>query len=45
MHGDGDAGDIHQPKRPHANVEGAFGGCFDGGDIGHIFFEHARGLV
>ena len=45
MHRDGDAGDIHELKRAHTDFKRLFGGFFDGGNIGHIFFQHTGRLV
>ena len=45
MQGNGNAGNIHQFKRPHADFESALGGLLDGGDIGHAFFQQAHGFI
>ncbi len=42
---DGDAGDVHQLERPHADLEGPLGRLLDGRDVGEPLIEHAGGLV
>ena len=45
MDGDRNAGDIHEQKWPHADFKSLFGGFFNGGNIGDIFFQHPGRFV
>ncbi len=45
MQGNGNAGDIHQDKRAHADLEGSFAGLLDGGYVGQPLLEHPGSLV
>ena len=42
---DGNAGDVHELKRTHADAEGCLGRRFDGGDVGGAFVYESHRLI
>ena len=45
MHGDGNAGDIHQFEGSHTDGESTFGCLLDSGNVGNLLFQEASGFI